>query len=279
VAVWKHIQKLQELGYTIEAGPKGYRLWGSPEALYPWEFPGREAQVVYLEEAPSTMDVAKDLARRGCAAFTVVVAGRQTRGRGRLKRRWHSEPGGLYFTVVLQPRIPVPLSTRVNFLASLTLARLLRTQYGVEAGLKWPNDILVAGKKLCGQLSEMETADDELTFINIGMGVNVNNTPEVFEPGAISLRSILGREVARREILSRFLDALEAGLREGRLDGVIAEWKRYSVTLGRPVRIVTFREEYRGVALDIDENGALILEQRDGSRRSVVHGDCFLQAG
>jgi BirA family biotin operon repressor/biotin-[acetyl-CoA-carboxylase] ligase len=155
VAVWKHIQKLQALGYAIESGSKGYRLRLSPDSLHPWEFPGREDRMVYLPEATSTMDVAKDLARQQCPAYTVVIAGRQTQGRGRLRRRWASEEGGLYFTVVLRPRIPVLWSARVNFLSALVLAAVLRENYGVDAGLKWPNDILVRGRKLSGLLSEM----------------------------------------------------------------------------------------------------------------------------
>jgi BirA family biotin operon repressor/biotin-[acetyl-CoA-carboxylase] ligase len=262
VAVWKHIQKLQELGYDIESGARGYRLRSSPDSLHPWEFPGREDRMVYLQEAPSTMDLAKELARKGCPAFTTVVAGRQAHGRGRLRRVWSSEEGGLYFTVVLRPRIPVLWSARVNFLASFTLASILRQGYGVDAGLKWPNDILVGGRKL---------------FINIGIGLNVNNDPPKVQPPAVSLKALLGREVARRELLSRFLDALEQGLAAEPWDRVIGEWKTGSVTLNRPVRIVTTKEETRGIAVDVDENGALLLRQDDGTIATVLYGDCFLQ--
>src|SRR5512147_1903685 len=189
VAVWKHIQKLQEMGYDIESGARGYRLRSSPDSLHPWEFPGREERVVYVPETPSTMDLAKELARKGCPAFTTVVAGRQTQGRGRLRRAWSSEEGGLYFTVVLRPRIPVLWSSRVNFLASLTLAGILKEVYGVDAGLKWPNDILVQGCKLCGLLAEMESEGDQVNFINIGVGLNVNNDPPAVVPPAVSLKA------------------------------------------------------------------------------------------
>ncbi len=277
VAVWKHIQKLQELGYEIEAGPRGYRLLGAPDALYPWEFPGREDRVVYYPEVPSTMDIAKRLARGGCPDFTAVVAGRQTAGRGRLRRVWRSNIGGLYFTLVLRPHLPVPLCGRVNFLASLTLARVLGEGYGIEAGLKWPNDILVSGRKLCGLLSEMEAEGEAVTFVNIGIGINVNNDPRGVEPAAVSLRSILGRTVSRRDLLAGFLEAFESALGSPDWDAVIPQWKRCSVTLGRQVRIVTTREETRGMAEDVDENGALILRLSDGSVRTVIYGDCFIQ--
>jgi BirA family biotin operon repressor/biotin-[acetyl-CoA-carboxylase] ligase len=278
VAVWKHIQKLQELGYEIEAGARGYRLRSSPDSLHPWEFGPREARTVYREEVSSTMDMAKELARKGCPAFTTVIAGRQAQGRGRLRRAWISEEGGLYFTVVLRPRIPVLWSSRVNFLASFTLASILRQGYGVAAGLKWPNDILVEGRKLCGLLSEMESEGEQVNFINLGIGLNVNNDPTGVQPPAASLKALLGCEVPRREILSRFLDALEQGIAAEPWGRVIGDWKRLSVTLDRPVRILTTKAATTGVAVDVDENGALLLRQPDGTTATVLHGDCFLQA-
>jgi BirA family biotin operon repressor/biotin-[acetyl-CoA-carboxylase] ligase len=276
VAVWKHIQKLQAMGYDIESNPKGYRLCSSPDSLQPWEFPGREDRMVYLPETTSTMDVAKDLARSGCRPFTVVVAGRQSEGRGRMRRVWESQEGGLYFTVVLRPRIPVLWSSRVNFLVSMTLADILRDGYGVDTGLKWPNDILVQGRKLSGLLSEMEAEGEEVRFINVGIGLNANNRPPAVDPPAVSLRKLLGRAVSRREILSRFLDDLEQRMHAEPWERVMAGWKARSVTLNRPVRIVTARESFSGTAVDVDENGALLLRQADGTMATVVYGDCFL---
>jgi BirA family biotin operon repressor/biotin-[acetyl-CoA-carboxylase] ligase len=222
------------------------------------------------------MDVAKDLARRDCPAFTVVVAGRQIRGRGRMRRVWGSEEGGLYFTVVLRPRLPVMWSSRVNFLVSLTLAGVLREGYGVDAGLKWPNDILVQGRKLSGLLSEMESEGDQVRFINVGIGLNVNNRPPAVEPPAVSLQELLGRTVSRRDILARFLDELEQAMHAEPWDTVMAGWKARSVTLNRPVRIVTARDDLSGTAVDVDENGALLLKRADGTMTTVVYGDCFL---
>lgn len=279
VSVWKHIRKLQALGYQIESMPKGYRLKGPQDALFPWEFPGRENTIHYFPEAASTMDIAKDMARRGCPHFTVVIAGRQQQGRGRLKRVWLSDDGGLYFTMVLRPRVPAAFSTRINFLASLVLARTLRKHYGIDAGVKWPNDILVGGKKISGMLSEMEAEADMATFVNIGIGVNVNNDPSVRESGATSLRKLLGKEFARRDLLSRFLDEFEGQLESVPLDQIIPEWKHYAVTIGRPVRIVTFRETAEGVAVDVDENGALIIKLPDGLLKKIASGDCFHAGG
>jgi BirA family biotin operon repressor/biotin-[acetyl-CoA-carboxylase] ligase len=276
VSVWKHIHKLQELGYQILTGPSGYRLINSPDILFPWEFPGLETKIHYYHEVSSTMDTAKDLARKNCPHFTVVIAGRQTSGRGRLNRRWLSDDGGLYFTLVLRPDIPVPLSGRVNFLASLTLAQVLREIFQVDAAVKWPNDILVNGRKISGMLSELEAEADRIFFINIGMGINVNNDPSRVEPEATSLKKIKGRKVSRRKLLARFLDLFEDRINKAEFDDVISEWKKFTVTLNRHVRIVTHREISEGLAADVDENGALVLELADGTRKKIFYGDCFL---
>lgn len=274
VTVWKHIQALGEMGYAIEATPKGYRLVSAPDIPFPWEMGHRSDRVHYFPEVDSTMTVARELARNGCPHLSAVAAGRQTRGRGRLDRRWHSEDGGLYFTVVTRPNLPPMLAGRVNFAASLVLCRTLRDRFAVDARVKWPNDILVGDRKLCGMLSEMEAADDRVAFVNVGMGVNVNNDPGAEEPGAVSLKALRGRPASVRDLFAAFLDGFEDRLE--RLDeDVVAEWKTLTLTLGRTVRVATLREERTGVAVDVDPDGALILETGDGVRHRVIYGDCF----
>jgi BirA family transcriptional regulator, biotin operon repressor / biotin---[acetyl-CoA-carboxylase] ligase len=275
VSIWKHIHKLQELGYQIEATPKGYELVGSPDALFAWEFPGRESRIVYYAEVGSTMDIAKALARKNCPDFTVVIAERQTRGRGRLSRKWISDSGGLFFTMVLRPPIPVLLSGRINFLAAVTLVRTLRETLQIDARVKWPNDILVAGRKIAGMLSELEAEGDRVRFINIGIGVNVNNDPSPIEAAAASLREITGTTVSRKALFAKFMDDFELQLRQADFDQIISEWKKYTVTLQRRVRIVTGREVSEGLAVDVDENGALIMQLADGSLKKIIYGDCF----
>ncbi|MFO7965962.1 MAG: biotin--[acetyl-CoA-carboxylase] ligase [Desulfobacterales bacterium] len=278
VSIWKHINRLKELGYAIAATPNGYRLEGTPDALFPWEFGRRADRIHYFEELPSTMDTARNLARKGCPEFTVVIAERQTKGRGRLTRTWISEKGGLYFSMILRPLLPPVLSFRINFAASLTLAKLLRKQYGVNASVKWPNDILVDGAKLSGMLSELEAETDRIHFINLGIGINVNNDPAPKEQEAISLKRILRKPVHRRDILSCFLDEFENRLPQIGDDNIISEWKTYSGTLKKPVKVVTLHETLQGVAEDVDDSGALILRQKDGSLRKVVYGDCFYRS-
>lgn len=274
-AVWKQIRKLQGLGYAIEASAKGYRLDGSPDTPLPWEFTGREETIHYFPEVSSTMDIARTLAREGCPPFSVVVADRQTKGRGRLQRSWHSEAGGLYFTVVLRPSLPPLMSPRVSFCAALVLVLTLESLLDVTAAVKWPNDILVKERKLAGMLAEMEAETDRLAYVNVGIGLNVNNDPSGATAAATTLKEVLGRPVSRIRLLQAYLEALEARLPTIEETDVIAEWKAHSVTLGRRVEIVTQRETVAGMAVDLDENGSLILQLADGSRRTVIYGDCF----
>ena len=275
VSVWKHIKKLQEAGYHIEATSKGYFLVSAPDVLYPWEFGDRESKIHYFEAVDSTMDIARDLARNQCPNFTVVIAGQQKKGRGRLKRTWLSSEGGLYFTVVIRPEMPPVLSSRVIFAASMTLAQALRNLFKVNASVKWPNDILVDGKKLAGILSEMDAEIDRINFINIGIGINVNNDPMPYEPMAISLKKILGKEIGRKELLEAFLDRFENTINDTDLANVVSQWKKYTETLNRQVKIVTTREVAQGLAVDVDDDGALILKLANGSLKRIIYGDCF----
>lgn len=275
VSVWKHIKKLRELGYHIEATPKGYRWLDDPDLLYPWEFEDTAAEIHYFDEVDSTMDVARELARNHCPHFTVVIAGQQKKGRGRLKRTWLSSQGGLYFTIIVRPNIPPALSSRINFAASTVLAQILRHGYDIHAMVKWPNDILVNGRKISGILSEMEAEIDRVSFISIGVGINVNNDPTSHKPSATSVKNLLGREISRKKLLAAFLNHFEHSLDNGNLEHAVSQWKKYTETLNRYVRVVTTHETSEGFAVDVDDNGALILKLADGSMKRIIYGDCF----
>jgi len=170
----------------------------------------------------------------------------------------------------------VQSSFKVNFLASLTLTRVIREMLGIDAMVKWPNDILVADRKISGMISELEAGAGRVSFINVGIGINVNNDPGRAEPGATSLKKIAGRAVSRKDLLTRFLAAFGGRMKNADFEDVISEWKQYTVTLGRQVKIVTHLEESEGLALDVDENGALVLELASGQRKKIIYGDCFI---
>ena len=275
VAVWKHIRSLQQCGYEIEAAAKGYRLAAEPDTPFPWEFADRSGRIHYFQQLESTMEPARQLARGGCPPFTVVVAEQQTAGRGRLDRSWHSGLGGLYFTVVLRPHMPPAVSPRLNLHASLVLAETLRGDYDIPAEVKWPNDVLVGGKKIAGILAEMEAEADRVNYVNIGIGVNINNDPTDAAPAAVSMRQLTGSPISRKKWLAAFLDRFEARLDSDGMESVIGAWKAISTTLGRPVKIVTLQGETEGLAVDLDANGSLILQLADGSLKTISYGDCF----
>jgi len=275
VAVWKHIQKLQACGYDIHPGPKGYRLVQSPDTPYPWEFPERESRIHFFDTAGSTMDIARGLARKGCPDFTVVIAETQTSGRGRMDRNWWSPEGGLYFTLVLRPPIPPVMSPLVNFGVAFVLARTLQEFCDVDARVKWPNDILIHGRKVSGMLSEMEAAGDQVSFVNIGIGINMNNDLPPDLPSATSIANISGKACSRKAFLSEFLDRLENRIHQPDLTTVIAEWKTCSATLGQQVRIVSRQGVTEGKAMDVDPNGALVVRTADGNLKKIYYGDCF----
>ncbi len=275
VSIWKHIQGLVKSGISIVSSPKGYRLTRDPDSLVPWAFDTRQDRIHFFQETGSTMDEAMQMARKGCADFTVVVAQRQNRGRGRMQRTWLSADGGLYFTMVVRPDIPMMLAGLVNLAAAVDMASLLRSNYRVEACLKWPNDILVDNHKLCGLLSQMEAEGDQVAHLNVGIGLNVNNTPETEAPIAVSLKALLGRPVPRREILVAFLNVFEKRMLAFDPHVVIDEWKSNNVTLGRQVRVITVRDMVDGTAVDVDSHGGLILQLADGTCQTVTHGDCF----
>ena len=275
VAIWKHIQRLQTCGYDIRSGPKGYRLIQSPDTPFAWEFPERESRIHYFDTADSTMDIARKLARKGCPEFTVVIAGIQTSGRGRMDRCWFSPQGGLYFTLVLKPLIPPAMTPLANFGAAVELTRTLQEFCGVDARVKWPNDILIHGKKVSGMLSEMEAAGDQVSFVNIGIGINMNNDLPPDLPFATTVKNISGTTVSRKAFLTAFLERLENRFQQGDLQTVIAEWKTCSATLGQQVRIVSHQGVTEGKAVDVDPTGALIVRTKEGALDKIYYGACI----
>lgn len=275
VSVWKHIRGLVDSGIPITASAKGYMLEPDEDNLNPVGFGSRRELIHFHREVPSTMDEAVTLARGGCPDFTVVVAQRQTKGRGRMAREWVSDDGGLYFTVVVRPDLPIDLAHLVNLAAAIEISNLLRSSYRINARLKWPNDILVDGRKICGCLSQMEIEGGLIGFLSIGIGLNVNNDPSRAESNGVSMKEILGQSVPRKRILADFIDRFEDRLVSLDPVGLIEDWKRHNNTIGKHVSVVTRKKTYEGVAVDIDSHGGLVIEYENGSRDTVIYGDCF----
>jgi len=275
VSIWKHIRSLKKDGYVIGASPRGYRLVSSPDLLLPYEFPDLEQRIHYFPEIGSTMDAARELARKGAGEGTIVIAEAQAHGRGRLSREWLSPKGGIYFTLILRPSISPAYAPRINLMASVAVAATIRKLFRLNAELKWPNDVLIGGRKVCGILAEMDAEMDVVNFVNVGIGINANTSVPQFEKTATSLKDTLGREISRKEFLSVLLGEIErrqALLMEADL---LEEWKKLSGTLNKYVRILSPGEVIVGRAIDIDTTGALIIRKRNGSLKKALAGDCI----
>jgi len=220
------------------------------------------------------MDAARELAQRGAPDGTIVIAETQNLGRGRLTREWHSPRGGIYFTLILRPEMSPAYAPRINLMAGVAVAATIRKLFALKAELKWPNDVLIAGKKVCGILAEMNAELDAVSFVNVGIGINANNSVTRFEKTATSLKNVLGRGISRKELLSALIEEIERRRPLLLKADLLREWKELSTTLNREVRVVSLCEELTGQAVDIDSTGALILIDRNGSLNTVLAGDC-----
>jgi BirA family biotin operon repressor/biotin-[acetyl-CoA-carboxylase] ligase len=233
----------------------------------------------HFETLPSTNDLAKELAAGQAPEGTLVVAEGQSRGRGRLGREWSSPLGaGLYVSVLLRPPLPPSDLPQITLTAAVAVVRALKRATGVAPGIKWPNDLILAGKKLGGILTEMETESDQIRHLVLGLGLNVNNRefPAEIKDLATSLALVAGRSFSRLAILKAWLEELESlyQLFLGReFARILAEWKEYTVTLGQFVRVRQGPVEISGQALEVAPDGALLIETRTGEIVRVTSGE------
>lgn len=282
-AVWKHIRALQREGYHIEVlRGRGYalkRLSSRPlerevrRGLSTRRFGKR---VIYYERVGSTNDVARELARQGAEEGTVVIAGEQTRGRGRLDRSWESPEGGVFLSLIVRPHIPPAAISRLSLLAGLAAAKAAESFSGVPIGLKWPNDLMVDDRKVGGVLCEMEGEAERVDFAIVGIGIDANCDVSVDIP-TTSLKKEAGAAVDITGLIREVLRVFE-NLYEGFLRGAadfLEDYKERSQTLGKDVKILQPKREIAGKAVDIDGEGALVLRLRDGSYERVLSGDCI----
>ena len=289
-AVWKRIAALREQGYRIEARhAAGYVLAGTPDRLGPSELAphlrGGWRDVRWLARVDSTQRVARELARSGAAEGTAVVAEEQTAGRGRLGRSWHSPPGdNLYCSIVLRPpRAPAEVP-QIALVVGLAVAAAVEETAGRRPAIKWPNDVLLDGKKVSGILTEMESEMDRVHHVIAGIGVNLNTRrfPRELRAKASSLLLLTGRPVERAVFTARLLAALEA--RYGRylsvgFASVRTEWESYSCLTGTEVRVQGPGGEVAGRVLGLDDDGALRLRGADGRVTRIVAGEVTLRGG
>jgi BirA family biotin operon repressor/biotin-[acetyl-CoA-carboxylase] ligase len=276
-----------EAGYPIEFHPHGGVGLGEPSDIWCAEeilgrCPAREGlpawEPLLLSETGSTNDVAREQARRGAKAGFVVAAARQTRGRGRLGRSWESpEARGLYVSILLRPELAAADAGRLTVLASVAAVDAVETVSGRRPGIKWPNDLVMGGRKLAGLLIETEQGRDRgLAYAVIGLGVNVRQRVDDFSEElrhlATSLYLETGQLYRRADVLVALLHALEERLRKPFAE-VREAWAASSLTLGQQVSLTTARGLRQGQALGLDESGALLLRNDAGEVEAVTAGD------
>ena len=291
-AIWKHIQKLRESGYEIISRERcGYKLKDAPDLLLPSEIQiGLETEIIgknmeYYPSVDSTNRVAKALAYHGAEEGTIVVAEEQENGKGRLERNFYSPRGkGIWFSVVLRPKILPKDAPKLTLMAAVAVAEAM-ARFNLKAEIKWPNDIMFDGRKLVGILTEITGEIGKITYIVIGVGINVNISreefPEELRDIAASLSEINGEILSRvkifRAVLEEF-DKLYIEVKAAGFDKVIERWKKYNVTLGKNIRVISANDgdNFEGKAVDLNSDGALVVETAQG-QRAVYAGDVSIR--
>jgi BirA family biotin operon repressor/biotin-[acetyl-CoA-carboxylase] ligase len=292
-AVWARIEELRRLGYDIGASPhSGYRLLDSPDVLHADDLLARlgKTRVVgrdihVFQDTTSTNDVIEKFARDGAKEGVVVFAESQTKGRGRLGRKWLSPAGkGLWLSLLLRPKLRPLAATQLTIAAATAVLRALHDHTGIEADIKWPNDILVAGRKLVGILTEMSAELDTVKYIILGIGVDVNlNASEL--PGdlrklATSVKIETSQSWNRAELAAailRELDADYARIAGGQFDKLADEWESHCSTIGQNVTIHIGDRRVQGRAESLDDDGALLLRTQHGRLERIIGGDVILE--
>lgn len=289
VAVWKHIKRIRELGYVIESKQKlGYRLESGTDVLLPWEVTsGLDTAVIgrhvyYFEAVESTQSQAIKMASDGEEDGTVVIAQRQSKGRGRGGRRWISPNGGIWFSVILRPRFDASIVTLFPMAASLALSNAVKGTLDIQTELKWPNDLTLNGKKVAGMLVDVSLESNKIEDLVLGVGINfdinIKNVERLLKGtsnfyGVASLAK--NKKPKPRDLVQAFLRELEeiySRMNRGKTKEIVRDWTKFSSTIGRNVVISTTDGKISGRALKIDGDGALVVS-KDNKTVRIMAGD------
>jgi BirA family biotin operon repressor/biotin-[acetyl-CoA-carboxylase] ligase len=239
------------------------------------------ARKIYsYKETSSTNDTAYHLAVNGEREGSLVIAESQTQGRGRMGRIWVSPKSkGAYFSVILRPSILPKEVSGITLFSALSVAKTIREMFNLAAFIKWPNDILINNKKICGILTEMNAETDKINFVIIGIGININTKEELLPKGATSIMEAQGAEVSRVELVKgifRNMDKYYKFYNSGRISEIIKEYKEFSNFLGTRIQVRYHDTKIEGYAIDIDKEGALILRMDSGLNERVLAGDVVM---
>ena len=286
-AIWKVIDQLKKEGYQIEAvRNKGYRLIESPdvmskaeiESLADTKWAGKN--VVYYDEIDSTNNRAKEAGEKGTAQGTLFVADMQVAGKGRRGRVWKSPSGSsIYMTILLYPDMAPIKAPQLTLVMAIAVAEGIQKVTGLETKIKWPNDIVVNGKKICGILTEMSTEIDYINHVVIGVGINVNQDifPEDIRSTATSLKMELGKKVKRSELIAAVMKSFETCyetfMKTEDLSGLQELYNSMLVNKDREVKVLEPGNEYKAHALGINQTGELIVRTPEGEEKEIYAGE------
>lgn len=285
-AVWKNINALKREGYQIDSvNNKGYRLISEPDLLN--EMRIREylqtkwlaKKIIYLPVTDSTNTQAKKMGEEGAEHGTLVVTQCQTAGRGRRGRSWESPEGNVYFTFLLRPEVEISRASMITLVAALAVAKAVDDVTGLDSKIKWPNDVVANGKKLCGILTESSSDLEYINYAVVGIGINVNQTafPEEIAETASSLLLETGHTVDRGQLLGVFLNRFEqyyeTFIQTEDMSGLRDVYNEKLVNCGREVKIIEKDRERVLKALGIDNDGGLVVENSEGERESIISGE------
>jgi BirA family biotin operon repressor/biotin-[acetyl-CoA-carboxylase] ligase len=292
-AIWKHIETLRKDGFTLEAvRKKGYRITGVPEKIIPdeilfglkTEFIGRN--IYYEETIDSTQKIAQKLALEGKEEGTLVVAEEQIGGRGRLDRNWHSPKyKGIWMSLILKPAIPMMKAPQLTLLTAVAVVQGIQEITNLQADIKWPNDLLLNGKKITGILTELQADSDRIHSLIIGIGINVNQQkqdyPEELQKIATSLAIETKKSWNRAAIIQAILIQLEKlytiYLEKG-FYPIKLLWESYSISIGTGITANTITGSIKGTALGITDDGVLLLQDENGVTHTIYSADILLDS-
>jgi len=289
VAVWKQIQKLKNMGYKIVSDQNlGYCLISRPDILLPQEIKNNLStsymgeNIYYFPELESTNIIAKEkasLKKNKIAEGTIIIAERQVGGKGRLGREWFSPAGGIWLSIILFPQLSPSYISRITLMTAVAVVKTIRTCTQIEPQIKWPNVILINDKKVCGILTEMNAELDLVNWVVVGIGINVNISqeefPEDIRNNSISLKEVLGEGISRVKLIQIFLKEFEKyyeKLKRKEFPSILKEWKLYSHTLGKKIKINLGEKIVSGKAIDLSEEGSLILKEENGKLVKIISG-------
>jgi BirA family biotin operon repressor/biotin-[acetyl-CoA-carboxylase] ligase len=287
-AIWKHVSELRKAGYSIEAVQKrGYRLLTSPDLVTPEEvslYTGNGTfgkKVIYDSTVKSTQEIAHQLAREGAPEGSIVLADEQTGGRGRLGRAWQSPSGtGIWMSLILRPEIPLQKAPQLTLLIAVAATKAIENVTGLDVAIKWPNDLLIKGKKIAGILTELQAEADSIHSVIVGIGMNVNQEKKHFSEEiaeiATSLSIESGQTYKRAEIIGSILKEIEDlyhNYLENGFTVVKLLWEARAFSLGKRITARSFTGSITGYAKGITDEGVLLLEDDHGKVHQIYSAD------